>query len=81
MHPLLDVNYLKKPARVLRGNLKIKFKLMLRCTRKYLKSPLYRDSILWDTIPQDIQRSVSINAFTKHVSLTNCEYVDLILIR
>ena len=46
----------------------------------YLNSPLYRGSNLWDTIPQDIhvQRSVSINAFTKHVCLINREYVDLI---
>ena len=47
-------NYIKKPVRALRG------KLMSKCTGKYMNSPMYRGSTLWDTLPVAIQRSLSI---------------------
>ena len=33
-----------------RGNIKIKFKLMTKCSSKYLGCPLYRGSLLWDKL-------------------------------
>ena len=67
------------PVRVLRGNVKVRFKLMTQCTGKYLKSPIYRGSALWDTLTPEVQRSVTMNVFTKHniVSLYR-QYVDLL---
>ena len=53
-------NYIKKSIRALRGNIKVKFKLMSKCTGKYMNSPMYRRRTLWDTLPVDIQRSLSI---------------------
>ena len=41
-----------------RANVKIKFRLMTKCSGKYLGSPLYRGSVLWDNlgkITQDLQ--------------------------
>ena len=51
-------NYIKKPVRALRGNIKVKFKLMSKCTGKYMNSPMYRGSTLWDTLRVNIQRSL-----------------------
>ena len=38
-----------------RGNVKTKFKLMTKCSSKYLGSPLYRGATLWDNLDKDIQ--------------------------
>ena len=70
--------YIKKPVRILRGNRKIQFKLMTRCTGKYLNSPLYRGSTLWDTLPEEIQHAVSTKVFTQNVCNLNRTYVDLL---
>ena len=63
-----EPNYITKPVRVLRGNVKVKFELMARCAGKYLNSPLYRGSNPWSITPSNIQRSAAMNVFTKHVS-------------
>ena len=56
----------------------MKFKLTSKCTGKYMNSPMYRGSILWDTLPVDIQRSLSIRTFTKQICNMNRVYVDLL---
>ena len=50
---------IRKPARVLRGNAKFKFRLISRCSENYLNSPLYRGSISWNNIPSDVQHSMN----------------------
>ena len=70
--------YVKKLVRVLWGNVKVKFKLMSRCTGKYMNSPMFRGSALWDALPVDIQRVVTIRVFTKELCNMNKTYVDLL---
>ena len=67
-----DEKNIKKPVRVLRGNSKVKFKVMSRCTGKYLNSPLYRGTVIRDLIPLHVQKSLDV--FTKHIRLMNHEY-------
>ena len=61
------IRYIKKHVRVLKANAKIQFKLMIKCSGKYLNSPLYRGSSLWDTLPDIVQRSLNIQTFMKHL--------------
>ena len=42
--------YIREPIANTRGNAKIKFKLMTKCSSKYLGSPLYRGATLWDKL-------------------------------
>ena len=72
------VECLKMPVRTLRGNCKIKFKLMSKCSGKYMNSPLYRGSILWDQLEESIQKSCTITKFTKSVCHKNKEYKDML---
>ena len=47
--------YVKRTNVNTRGNVKVKFKLMTKCSGKYLSSPLYRGSQLWDKLEKDTQ--------------------------
>ena len=69
---------LKIPVRLLRGNSKPKFKLMSKCSGKYINSPLYRGSILWDQLEENIQKSCTIKEFTKAICGKNRVYKDLL---
>ena len=57
--------YIKKTNVNTRGNVKIKFKLMTKCSGKYLGSPLYRGSILWDELEKSTQDLPNAREFTK----------------
>ena len=72
-----EAAYIKHPACVLRDDVKIRFRLMTKCSGKYLKSPLFRGSVLWDTIATDVQRSVTMNVFRKHADHLYHGYNDL----
>ena len=52
------IECLQVPTRVLRGNCKIKFKPMSKCSGKYMNSPLYRGSILWDQLEKCIKKAM-----------------------
>ena len=70
--------YIKRTNVNTRGNAKIKFKLMTRCSGKYLGSPLYRGSLLWDKIDKEIQYMPNVKQFTKAL-IKNCRvYKDLL---
>ena len=72
------VECLKIPARLLRGNSKVKFKLMSRCSTKYMNSPLYRGSELWDKLEECIQKPCTITEFSKAIYDNNKEYIELL---
>ena len=70
--------YIKKNPINTRGNTKTKFKLMTKCTGKYLGSPLYRGSILWDKLEKEVQHLPTIRQFS-NVLVRNCRiYKDLL---
>ena len=56
-----------RPAVNLRSKNKIKFKVRRRDKEKYLKSPLSRGIVLWDRIPEEIQKSTTKVKFKKHI--------------
>ena len=58
--------YVKRLNVNTRGNAKIKFKLMTKCSSKYLGSPQYRGSSLWDKLEKGVQDLPNV---TKCVSL------------
>ena len=70
--------YIKRTNMNTRGNCKIKFRLMSKCTGKYLGSPLYRGSILWDKLDKNVQEMLDVRKFTNEVMKGYKIYVDLL---
>ena len=74
--------YIKKNPINTRGrpNTKTKFKLMTKYTGKYLGSPLYRGSILWDKLEKEVQHLPTIRQFSNvYYIVRNCRiYKDLL---
>ena len=54
-----------RPIIHLRSQNKIRFKIYKRQYEKYLKSPLSRGVVLWDRIPESVQRSTTKVKFKK----------------
>ena len=54
-----------RPKIHLRSRNKVKFKLFHRRYEKYLKSPMSRGVVLWDRIPESVQRSTTKVKFKK----------------
>ena len=68
-----------KCARVnTRGNVKTRFNLMSKCTTKYLNSPLYRGSNLWDILDKNVQDMPTLKRFVSEIVKQYKIYVDLI---
>ena len=55
--------YIKRSNVNTRRNVKIKFKLMTICSGKYLGSPLYRGSLLWDKLDKGVQDLPNVKQF------------------
>ena len=70
--------YVQKPNVNTRGNVKIKFRLMNKCTSKYLGSPLYRGSAPWDNLDKNVQTLPNAVQFSKVLSKQFTEYKDLL---
>ena len=69
-----------KPVNVnTRGNTKKKFKLPSKCTSKYINSPLYRGSVLWDNLEKCVQDIPSQQLFNRKITKMYKEYVDLLV--
>ena len=49
-----------------------------RCTDKYLNSPLYKGSQIWDTLPENVQRADTLKQFIKHVYYRYARYQQLL---
>ena len=70
--------YIKETNVNTRGNSKTKFKLMTKCSSKYLGSPLYRGSILWDKLDKSTHDIPNIKQFS-NVLVKKCRvYRDLL---
>ena len=61
-----------------RGNIRMKFKLMSKCTSKYLNSPLYRGATLWDRLDKNVQDLPSVKEFTARIMESYKVYGNLI---
>ena len=62
IHSKVESN-IKKPIRPTRAMSKMVFKVPTRCTSKYLNSPFYKGTVLWDNIDIDLQRVENVNQF------------------
>ena len=56
--------YIKETDVNTRSNEKIKSKLTSKCSSKYLGSPLYRGSSLWDKLEKNVQELPSTRQFS-----------------
>ena len=70
--------YIKHTNVNTRGNVKIKFNLLSRCTSKYLNSPLYRGAALWDELDKNVQDIVLLKTFVTEIMKSYRVYVDLL---
>ena len=68
----------KTPTRQTRAGNKIVFKIPSRCSDKYLNSPLYKGSKLWDKLDVTVQCSDTIDVFMKGVKPRYVIYQDLL---
>ena len=71
-------SYLKTTVNRTRAESKIVFNIPDKCTTKYLNSPFYKGSQIWNSLPEPIQRSVNIDIFTKHIRPMYSKYVNLL---
>ena len=55
------------PNRVLRSNTLLKFKLQRPKGELYRKSPLYRGSLIWNTLDPECQHAATINVFMSKI--------------
>ena len=51
---------------------------MTKCTSKYLGSPLYRGSELWDKLDKDVQEIPNVKQFTRLLVKRCRVYEDLL---
>ena len=70
--------YMKKSGVKTRRNVKRKFKLMTKCSSKYLNSPIYKGSILWDNLTVEIQSAPTMLLFTRMTKKMYANYRDLL---
>ena len=66
-HQSKNPSNIKAPTRPTRAGEKIVFNIPTRCTTKYLNSPYYLGTQIWDNLPVDTQRMNSIRRFEKCV--------------
>ena len=70
--------YIKRTNVNTRGNRKKKFKLMTKCSGKYLGSPLYRGSELWDKLAKSVQDLPTNLKFANTIKKSFRIYKDLL---
>ena len=49
------------------------------CTSKYINSPLYRGSVLWDNLEKGVQDIPTQQLFNRKITKMYKEYVDLLV--
>ena len=69
---------LKTHVRPTRAATKLVFDIPTRCTTTYLRSPLYKGSQLWDTLPDNSQRAGTMKEFVKTIKLRYAVYENVL---
>ena len=67
LHSRFEVN-MKKPLRITRAVSKLVFKTASKCTTKYLNSPFYKGTLLWDKLDKDLQRVNNVKQFLRELN-------------
>ena len=76
LHSKVESN-VKKPVRVTRAISKVIFKTATRCTNKYLNSPFYKGSILWNNREVELQRIGSVKGFVRDLKKLDRNYQEI----
>ena len=62
------VENIKQPARVTRAVDKVVFNIPGKCDVKYLSSPFYRGTLIWNNLSRNQQRADSVIQFVKLIN-------------
>ena len=68
---------MKKPVCITRAVIKATFKTSSRCTSKYLNSPFYKGTILWNNLDVDLQRAYNVTKFMEGLNRLFTVYQEL----
>ena len=73
-----DRIYLKITANRTRADVKVVFDIPGKSTTKFLNSPYYKGSQIWNTLPVDVQRANNNNVFSKQIRPMYSTYANLL---
>ena len=76
LHSKVHTN-IKIPIRPTRAMTKVIFNTATRCTSKYLNSPFYKGTVLWDNIDNELQRVNNVHQFQLGVKKLYTEYREI----
>ena len=76
LHSRMEKN-IKKPVRATRAMAKVTFKTATRCTGKYLNSPFFKGTILWDRIDRELQSVNTVRQFKLGLKKLCTEYHEI----
>ena len=76
MHSKDEDNF-KKSVRITRAVVKLGFKLPTKCTGKYMNSPFYKGTLLWDRLSPDLQRVNNVDQFMKALKKMYVTYQEI----
>ena len=69
---------LKIPPRPTRAGVKLVFDIPTRCSNTYLRSPLYKGSQIWNTLPDNAQRAITMTEFVKTIKQRYAVFENLL---
>ena len=67
----------KKTVRVTRAISKVIFKTASRCVNKYLNSPFYKGTILWNNLDVEMQRIGNVKRFVTELKKLDRNYQEM----
>ena len=76
LHSKIDAN-IKKPIRVTRAVTKVIFKTATKCVGKYLNSPFYKGTLLWNSLDMDLQKVRDLKTFMECLNRLYVNYQEI----
>ena len=76
LHSRVEEN-MKKPVRITRAVLKLVFKTASKCSTRYLNSPFYKGTLLWNGLDKDLQRVSNVKQFLKELKKLYTVYQEI----
>ena len=76
LHSKVEDN-VKKPVRITRAITKLVFKTASKCTNKYLNSPFYKGTILWNALENELQHAYNVKRFVEGVKRMYTVYQEI----
>ena len=79
LHGKEEVN-IKRPLRITRALLRVNFNKATKCTGKYLNSPFYKGTLLWDKLDKNLQHANNVKRAWKNCTLYTKKLVIVVVI-